>query len=33
VGDGVRGQFYFEDVTAVRSWLKGIAALHDSHRA
>ncbi|MDP9008637.1 MAG: trehalose-phosphatase [Pseudomonadota bacterium] len=33
VGDGVRGQFYFENVTAVRSWLKGIAALHDSHRA
>ena len=33
VGDGVRGQFYFEDVKAVRRWLGGIAALHDSHRA
>jgi len=33
VGDRVRGQFYLENVAAVRSWLKGIAALHDSHRA
>ena len=33
VGDRVRGQFYFENVAAVRGWLKGIAALHDSHRA
>jgi len=33
VGDRVRGQFYFENVAAVRSWLTGIAALHDSHRA
>jgi hypothetical protein len=29
----VRGQFYLENVTAVRNWLKEIAALHDSHRA
>lgn len=33
VGDAVRGQYYMEDVTAVRSWLGGIAALHDSHHA
>jgi trehalose 6-phosphate phosphatase len=33
VGDRVRGQFYLENVTAVRNWLKEIAALHDSHRA
>jgi trehalose 6-phosphate phosphatase len=33
VGDAVRGQYYFENVTAVRGWLSGIAALHDSHRA
>jgi trehalose 6-phosphate phosphatase len=33
VGDHVRGQFYLESVAAVRNWLKGIAALHDSHRA
>jgi trehalose 6-phosphate phosphatase len=33
VGDHVRGQFYLEGVAAVRSWLEGIAALHDSHRA
>jgi trehalose 6-phosphate phosphatase len=33
VGDHVRGQFYLEGVAAVRSWLGGIAALHDSHRA
>ena len=33
VGDAVRGQYYMEDVTAVRRWLGGIAALHDSHHA
>ena len=33
VGDVVLGQYYFENVTAVRGWLSGIAALHDSHRA
>jgi trehalose 6-phosphate phosphatase len=33
VGDRVHGQFYLADVAAVRSWLEGIAALHDSHRA
>jgi trehalose 6-phosphate phosphatase len=33
VGDRVRGQFYLENVAAVRGWLEGIAALHDSHRA
>jgi trehalose 6-phosphate phosphatase len=33
VGDRVRGQYYLESVAAVRSWLEGIAALHDSHRA
>jgi trehalose 6-phosphate phosphatase len=33
VGDRVQGQFYLESVAAVRNWLKGIAALHDSHRA
>jgi trehalose 6-phosphate phosphatase len=33
VGDVVRGQYYLENVTAVRGWLAGIAALHDSHRA
>jgi trehalose 6-phosphate phosphatase len=33
VGDVVRGQFYLENVAAVRAWLGGIAALHDSHRA
>jgi trehalose 6-phosphate phosphatase len=33
VGDRVHGQFYLENVAAVRNWLEGIAALHDSHRA
>ena len=33
VGDRVQGQFQLDDVAAVRSWLEGIAALHDSHRA
>jgi trehalose 6-phosphate phosphatase len=33
VGDRVRGQFRLGDVAAVRSWLRAIAALHDSHRA
>jgi trehalose 6-phosphate phosphatase len=33
VGDRVQGQFYLENVAAVRGWLTGIAALHDSHRA
>jgi trehalose 6-phosphate phosphatase len=33
VGDVVRGQYYLENVAAVRGWLAGIAALHDSHRA
>ncbi|HEX3398603.1 MAG TPA: trehalose-phosphatase [Steroidobacteraceae bacterium] len=33
VGDRVQGQFYLPDVTAVRAWLKRIAALHDSHHA
>jgi trehalose 6-phosphate phosphatase len=33
VGDVVRGQYYLENVAAVRGWLTGIAALHDSHRA
>jgi len=33
VGDRVQGQFYLENVAAVRNWLEGIAALHDSHRA
>jgi trehalose 6-phosphate phosphatase len=33
VGDRVQGQFYLEDVAAVRGWLAQIAALHDSHRA
>jgi trehalose 6-phosphate phosphatase len=33
VGDRVRGQFRLNDVAAVRDWLQGIAALHDSHRA
>jgi trehalose 6-phosphate phosphatase len=32
VGDHIRGQYYLENVTAVRSWLRGIAALKDSHR-
>jgi trehalose 6-phosphate phosphatase len=33
VGDAVFGQYYLENVTAVRGWLDEIAALHDSHRA
>jgi len=33
VGDRVRGQFRLENAAAVRGWLKGISALHDSHRA
>jgi trehalose 6-phosphate phosphatase len=33
VGDRVQGQFRLADVAAVRDWLKGIASLHDSHRA
>jgi trehalose 6-phosphate phosphatase len=32
VGDRVKGQFRFDTVAAVRHWLQGIAALHDSHR-
>ena len=32
VGDRVHGQFRFDTVSAVRDWLQGIAALHDSHR-
>ncbi len=31
VGDRVPAQYRVENVAAVRSWLKGIAALHDSH--
>ncbi len=30
VGDRVRGQYRAENVTAMRAWLGGIAALHDS---
>jgi trehalose 6-phosphate phosphatase len=33
VGNRVQGQFHLKDVTAVRGWLQGIAALHDPHRA
>jgi trehalose 6-phosphate phosphatase len=33
VGDRVHGQYRLENSAAVRSWLRGIAALHDSHRA
>ncbi len=33
VGDRVQGQFRFDDPSAVRRWLRDIAALHDSHRA
>ena len=33
VGDRVQGRFYLPDVSAVRTWLGQIAALHDSHRA
>ncbi len=32
VGDRVHGQFRAENAAAVRGWLRGIAALHDSHR-
>jgi trehalose 6-phosphate phosphatase len=32
VGARVHGQFHLENVAAVRHWLKGIAALYDSHR-
>jgi trehalose 6-phosphate phosphatase len=32
VGERVHGQFRLENASAVRSWLQGIAALHDSHR-
>jgi trehalose 6-phosphate phosphatase len=31
VGDRVQGQFRVENAAAVRQWLAGIAALHDSH--
>jgi trehalose 6-phosphate phosphatase len=33
VGEQVQGQFYLENVAAVRQWLQSIAALHDSHHA
>ncbi|MDP9090281.1 MAG: trehalose-phosphatase [Pseudomonadota bacterium] len=33
VGERVQGQYYLENVVSVRNWLKGIAALHDSHHA
>jgi len=33
VGDRVRGQFRMENAAAVRLWLAGISALHDSHHA
>ena len=33
VGDRVHGQFRAQDPAAVRTWLKLISALHDSHRA
>ena len=33
VGDRVHAQYYLENVVSVRNWLKGIAALHDSHHA
>jgi trehalose 6-phosphate phosphatase len=32
VGERVQGQFRMNDVSDVRRWLRGIAALHDSHR-
>lgn len=32
VGERVRGQFRLENAAAVRAWLRGIAALYDSHR-
>jgi trehalose 6-phosphate phosphatase len=31
VGERVNGQFRLESASGVRSWLQGIAALHDSH--
>jgi trehalose 6-phosphate phosphatase len=33
VGGRVHAQYRFENAAAVREWLDGIAALHDSHRA
>jgi trehalose 6-phosphate phosphatase len=33
VGEHVRGQYQLPDVSAVRRWLRDIAALQDSHRA
>jgi trehalose 6-phosphate phosphatase len=33
VGDRVRGQYRLDDPAAVRAWLQGVAALHDSRRA
>jgi trehalose 6-phosphate phosphatase len=33
VGDRVRGRYRLEDPAAVRTWLLGISAMHDSHRA
>jgi trehalose 6-phosphate phosphatase len=32
VGERVHGQYRLENAGAVRTWLQGIAALHDSHR-
>jgi trehalose 6-phosphate phosphatase len=32
VGERVHGQFRLENASAVRTWLQGIAELHDSHR-
>jgi len=33
VGDRVRGRYRLEDPAAVRAWLSGISAMHDSHHA
>jgi trehalose 6-phosphate phosphatase len=33
VGERVRGRYRLEDPAAVRTWLLGISAMHDSHRA
>jgi trehalose 6-phosphate phosphatase len=33
VGNRVRGQYRLDDPAAVRGWLLGISALHDSHHA
>jgi trehalose 6-phosphate phosphatase len=33
VGHRVNGQYRLENAAAVRAWLRGIAALHDSHHA